>query len=313
MYSFLGFLILVVVIVSSLYLFWGQPWKGSQDSNMVQAREAMAMQDWKKAVSFFDKAIKDHPGNAAAYIGRSSAYLNMGKIGQAEKDAAAAVEKQPDNPLAHGQKALVQKMLQQYDDALRDLNKALQLDPSYSWAYAQRADLYSRLQDNEKALDDANKALKGKGNFVEAYRLRAWILSRMGKCKEASEDFKKVEDLKPNDASTVQDKAWFLMTCPDEKLQDTTRAMDLAQKALTLSEGKDGVVLETLAEAYFRQGDPLEAAKIQKKAIEAGSKNCPDHSCTKEMKERLQKYELAARKETRKAYEILPLDSSFRP
>jgi hypothetical protein len=86
--------------------------------------------------------------------------------------------------------------------------------------------------------------------------------------------------------------------------------MELAQKAIELSDGKDGVVLETLAEAYFRQGDALKAAEHQRKAIELGSKKCPDGSCLKEMRQRLQKYELAARPEVRTTYEFLPLDSS---
>ena len=87
------------------------------------------------------------------------------------------------------------------------------------------------------------------------------------------------------------------------------QALELAKKALELSEGKDGVVYETLAEAHFRHGDPLKASELQKKAIELGSKKCPDRSCIKEMEQRLQKYELAARPEIRTGYEILPMDS----
>ncbi len=112
-------------------------------------------------------------------------------------------------------------------------------------------------------------------------------------------DFKKVEQLSPKDAWSVQDRAWFLLTCPDEKVQDTAKAMELAKEAIDLPGGKDGLIFETLAEAYFRQGDPAKAAEVQKKAIEMGSKKCPDGSCTKEMKDRLQKYEMASRQEVR--------------
>ena len=154
-----------------------------------------------------------------------------------------------------------------------------------------------------------NKVLSSKPDFVEGLRLRAWVLNRMGKCREAYEDFKNVSDLKPNDAWSIQDKAWFLLTCPDEKLQDPLQALELAKKALELPEGKDGVVYETLAEAHFRHGDPLKAIELQRKAIELGSKKCPDRSCIKEMEQRLQKYELAARPEVRIGYEILPMDS----
>ena len=186
----------------------------------------------------------------------------------------------------------------------------MSLDSGYAWAYAQRADLYSRLNEQEKAFTDINKALKSDPKFISALRLRAWVLNRMGKCKDASEDFKKVEELSPEDAWTLQDKAWFLMTCPDEQVQNPAKAMELAQKALKVAAGKDGLIYETLAEAYFKQGDPLKAVEVQKKAIEMGSKRCPDGSCIKEMKDRLQKYEMTARQEVRTGYEILPFDSA---
>ncbi len=109
----------------------------------------------------------------------------------------------------------------------------------------------------------------------------------------------------------MQDKAWFLLTCPNEKLQDANKAMELAKKAVEMSKAEDGVALETLAEAYFRQGEALKAIDTQKEAIKLGSKNCPDGSCVKEMQQRLQKYELAARQEVRTGYEILPLDSKL--
>ena len=192
---------------------------------------------------------------------------------------------------------------------MQDFGEALKLDPSYWWALSQRADIYSKSNDQHKALDEVNKVLSSKPDFVEGLRLRAWIFNRMGKYREAYEDFKKVSELKPNDAWSVQDQAWFLLTCPDEELQDPLQALELAKKALELPEGKDGVVYETLAEAHFRHGDPLKASELQKKAIETWFQEVPYRSCIKEMEQRLQKYELAARPEIRTGYEILPMDS----
>jgi len=311
-YTFFGVVILVAVIISAIFIFpWSEVFRGGKNPDFIAANEAMAKNQWDKAITLFDKCIKADPNNAAAYVGRSRAYLGSGNVGKALEDASKALEKKSDSALAFGQRGIVRKVQQQYDEALKDFTQALKMDPAYAWAYAQRADLYSRQQEHEKALQDASKAIQAKPNFVEALRLRAWILSRMGKCKEAYEDFKKVEKLSPNDAWTLQDKAWFLLTCPDESLQNPAAAMELAQKAIELTEGKDGVVLETMAEVYFRQGDALKAVEYQRKAIDLGSKKCPDGACLKEMRQRLQKYELAARPEVRTTYEFLPLDSSY--
>jgi tetratricopeptide (TPR) repeat protein len=311
LYTYLGVAIIIAVVVgAALFVPWNHVFKGSQDSNLVAGNDALARKQWEKAVSSFDKAIKNNPASGVAYLGRSRAYLNLGKFDQALEDARSAVERIPDKASAYGQRAIVLKLQRNPDQAAQDLTIAVKLDPGYAWAYAQRADIYSRAKDHDKALADINAALKSNPNFVEAYRLRAWVLNRMGKCREAYDDFKKVEQLSPNDAWSLQDKAWFLLTCPDEKLQDSTQALELAKKALELSGGTDGLVHETLAEAYYRHGDVLKAVEHQKKAIELGSQKCPDGSCLKEMQQRLQKYEMAARQEVRTGYEILPLDSA---
>lgn len=311
LYTYLGIaIILAVVVGAALFVPWSDVFKGTQDANLAAGNDALARKQWEKAVGYFDKAIKVNPASGPAYLGRSRAYLNLGKLDQSLEDAKAAVERIPDSAAAYGQRGILMKIQRNPDQALQNFTIAIKLNPQYAWAYAQRADIYSRGKDQEKALADVNEALKNNPNFADAYRLRAWVLNRMGKCREASEDFKKVEQLSPNDAWSIQDKAWFLLTCPDEKLQDSVQALELAKKALELSGGTDGVVQETLAEAYYRHGDALKAIEHQKKAIELGSSKCPDGSCLKEMQQRLQKYEMAAKQEVRTGYEILPLDSS---
>lgn len=312
-YSFIGFAIIAVVVVAAIAWFpWDQVFDTGKDANVWAAKQALEKKQWDKAVKFFDNAIKADPNNVDAYIGRSLANLQMGNGDKALEDANAAVEKSPNSALAYAQRGLVQKVLGKNGDAEKDFTKAIELNPKYAWALGQRADIYSRQKKQDKALADIEEALKANPDFVDALRMKAWILSRSGKCKEASVVFAQVVQKRPNDPLSVQDTAWFLLTCPDEKLQDTVKAKELAEKAEKLSQGKDGLVLETLAEAYYRAGDPLKAAETQKKAIEVGSKKCPDGSCTAEMKERLKKYELAARQEERKSYEILPMDPGLR-
>ncbi len=309
-YSFLGYAVLAVLVVVTLFVFpWGQLMGPKTSADVAAGNDAIAKKQFDKAIVLFDKALKADPNDVAALVGRSRAFLQMGDVAKALTDANAAIQKSPNVASAFGQRGIIFKIKQQNPEAIKDFSKAIELDGNYAWAYAQRADLYSRAQENDKALKDIDKALKAKPNFVEALRLRAWVLSRMGKCKEASDDFQKVAKLSPNDAWSIQDTAWFLLTCPDEKLQDATKAMELAQKAVQMSGDKDGVFQETLAEAFFKQGDPLKAIEHQKKAIELGSKKCPDGSCVKEMQERLKKYELAARQEVRTSYEIISVDS----
>jgi tetratricopeptide (TPR) repeat protein len=310
-YSFMGYAIIAVCVIVAIIVFPGlKSGTGSPEANYQSGVGALKNKQYAQAIGYFDKSIKANPNDGPAYLGKAKANLQLGNIDKALEDANAAVDKKA-GAEAYGQRAVIQKIKGKTDEALKDLGEAIKADGKYAWALAQRADIFSKKGDYENALKDANKAVEASNRFVEGYRLRAWILTRTGKCEEASKDFVTVEKLSPNDPKSIQDKAWFLLTCPNEKLQDANQAMVLAKKAVELSNAKDGVALETLAEAYFRQGEALKAVDAQKKAIELGSKNCPDGGCVKEMQQRLQKYELAARQEVRTGYEILPLDSNL--
>jgi Flp pilus assembly protein TadD len=305
--SILGFAIIAVVIVGIiLFVPWSSLFKG-KDTNYAAAMAAMDKKEWDKAVSLFQKALKSQPENPAAHLGLSKAYFRLGKQDKALDQVNAALTYDANNAMAYGQRGIIEKLKKQPEEALKDFQQAVKLKPDFAWAQAQTADLLMRNQDFEKALSSVNKALAAKPKFVEALSLRGRILTRMGKCKEAFKDFTAVQKLRPKDAWSLQDKAWFLLTCPSESLQDSSKAMELARTALDLSQGQDGLVQETVAEAYFQNGDPLKAVSHQKKAIQLQIKKCPDGSCVKEMQKRLEKYELASRRETRPDYEILPL------
>lgn len=309
-YTLLGIIILAAVVVGAVAFFpWSDVFRGREDKTLIEANKALTTGKWKDAVALFEKSLKTNPANPAAYIGRSRAFVQLGDLDKALDEASTALKYDPKSAAAYAQKGVVQKLQGKPNEALKDLSEAVRLNPGYSWAYAQRADVFLRTDRAEEAIDNVGKSLKLRPDFVEAILLRARIHTKMGKCKEAFDDFTKAEQLRPNDAMSLQDKAWFLLTCPDEKLQNSAQAVELARQAYNLSGGKDGIVLETLAEALFRQGDPQTAVAHQKKAIELQLKRCPDGSCVKEMRERLLKYELAARQEIRKDYEILPLYS----
>lgn len=311
-FTYLGILIIIGAIALGVTLL---PWSDfvgqKKDTSFADAAAALATKKWSEAVGLFDKTIKKNPDNPSAYVGRSRAYLRLGELDKALEDANKAIEIKPNSAKAYGQRAIIYKLQGKFDEAFKDFKKSVELSKDYFWAHAQLADLYSRQGEQDKALTSIQRALDIKPDFVEGYRLRAWILNRSGKCKEAYADFAKVEEMRPADPWSLQDKAWFLLTCPDESMKDSSKAMELAQKAFDMSDGENGLVFETLAEAYFQHGDPLKAAELQEKAIALQIKKCPDGTCVREMRERLKKYQMATRKEQRTTYEILPLDSEL--
>jgi tetratricopeptide (TPR) repeat protein len=306
-YNIFGMAIIVVAVIGSFFLvFRSGALKTGEDANYLTAIQEMDKGDYPAAIEFFQKSLKTSPKNGVACLGMARAYVRLQEWDKALESANKAVEYSPHSAAAHAQRGVVFKSTGHTEKALKDLIRATELNPHYAWAYAHIADVWMNQQDLGKSLTNINRALALKPDFRDALRLRAVILTRSKKCREAHEDFDRLEKLQPPDARFLQDKAWSLLACSEESSRDAPKALELAQRAYDLSEGKDGRVLETLAEAYFQNGQPEKASEWQRKAIELETQRCPDGVCVEEMRKRLEKYQLAGREETRPHYEVLP-------
>jgi hypothetical protein len=62
--------------------------------------------------------------------------------------------------------------------------------------------------------------------------------------------------------------AWILATCPEGKVRDGKRAIQMATKACELTDWKSGRELSILAAAYAENGQFDEAVRYQTKALE---------------------------------------------
>ncbi len=93
---------------------------------------------------------------------------------------------------------------------------------------------------------------------------RYW--TQKGDHKKASERFQEALREEP-DPNTLNEYAWLLATCPDPKLRDGPRAVELATQACEQSAWKDGAMIDTLAAAFAESGDFKNAVGSQQRAI----------------------------------------------
>jgi tetratricopeptide (TPR) repeat protein len=101
------------------------------------------------------------------------------------------------------------------------------------------------------------------------YRLRALANSRLGRYEQARSDFQAALKCGPAYAWTNSSLAWLLATCPDAKLRDPDKAVELASKAVQLAP-KVGDCWRTLGVAHYRAGDWKAAVAALNRSLKLG-------------------------------------------
>jgi tetratricopeptide (TPR) repeat protein len=85
--------------------------------------------------------------------------------------------------------------------------------------------------------------------------------------------------------------AWRVLTEVELDKQDLPIALEAADKANKISEGKSAAILDTFALALFRNGKVTRAIEVQKKALKLAA---GDERMEKEFKARLDEFTRAA-------------------
>jgi tetratricopeptide (TPR) repeat protein len=89
----------------------------------------------------------------------------------------------------------------------------------------------------------------------------------MGKANEALSNYERALEIDPNDTEALNNMAWILATWPDALTRDGAKAVELAERADSLTRGESPVASATLAAAYAEAGRFAEAVKTDQRAL----------------------------------------------
>jgi tetratricopeptide (TPR) repeat protein len=257
-----------------------------------------------QAIDHFTKVLAGNPKNSHALTARGLVLSTRNVGDKALADFNSAIELDPKATLAYYYRANLEYGKGQYDKALADFNAVIQNDPEFDWAYHVRGWIHYRRMDYDKALADYETAIKLVPTETVFYRDRGnvafirkkyddaltdysksiemdptYIVPRQlrGKTWEAKKeyakalaDYEKAAQLAPKGqfgASYLTTLAMLLASCPDAKIRDGKKALEVAQKAYELAKGPNE--LATLATAYAELGEFDKAVEWQTKAIDS--------------------------------------------
>ncbi len=130
-----------------------------------------------------------------------------------------------------------------------------------------RAKCYEILGQHEQVIAEFSQILVTSPQQTDAWTGRGFAHFDLKQREAAIADFSKAIELDPKNAQSHNTLAWLLATCPDAKLRDPKRAVELAKKAVELAP-TEGSFWNTLGIARYRAGEWKDGIEALKKSDE---------------------------------------------
>ncbi|MGW8223500.1 MAG: tetratricopeptide repeat protein, partial [Syntrophobacteria bacterium] len=177
-----------------------------------------------------------------------------------------ALQIKPENFEAHNNLGVVLADQGKFDEAIDHYSEALRIRPDYAKAHQDLAVVLKKQGRIEEAINHYYEALKIEPNNTIAHIQLALVWLSQERTDKAIEHYQKALSLSPDSTLVLNNLAWILATHENSSFRDGARAVQLAEKACTLSGSKNATSLDTLAAAYAEAGRFHEALQTAQKA-----------------------------------------------
>ena len=189
--------------------------------------------DYVSQEAVWRDAIQKRPANPRARITYGLELLKQGRHAEAEAQLRTAVSLDERNASAQLNLGVVLCSAGKFDEGIERLERALLLNPEYTQVY---------------------------GNLGEAY-------ASQGRMPPALKYFLLALQKEPDDVFLLNRAGWLMATSTDDAVRDGGRAVEIASRALKLTNAQDVESLDTLAAAYAEMNRFPDASATEMEAI----------------------------------------------
>jgi tetratricopeptide (TPR) repeat protein len=178
-----------------------------------------------------------------------------------------ALELDPRDPMANNNLGLHLLKKGGVDEGIPYFLKAVEADPEYADAQTNLGIALLQKGRTGEAILHLEKALVVNRRNVQTYYNLGAALYMQGKIPEALAHWREGLGVDPKDLPLLSQTAWVLATCPEASVRNGREAVELAERAVQVSGGRDPAILDTLGAAYAEAGRFSEAIQTTRRAL----------------------------------------------
>jgi len=224
--------------------------------------------EFDAATAILDKLIARNPEYPDAQLNNGIMLIAMGKVSESLPYFEKALQLQPLSAEVHYNAGNAYRLLGLTNDALHHYEESTRHQPDFEDGYNNLGGLYLQIGRVDDALQQFRRCAEIRPASARAHANLGLVLWLLGNHSESIKEYKQALQIDGNDVETLGKYAWRLATCPDDRIRDGARAVELADKANELSQRSNPIILRTLAAAHAESGDFQSAISTLSSAIQ---------------------------------------------
>jgi protein O-mannosyl-transferase len=258
-------------VYRSLDTLWSDTVEKNPASWMAQNSLAVVLMESgrvQEALPHLERALQAQPNNFETQDNLGYAAVSLGRVEESLPYFLRAVELGPNRAEPYHNLGKTLLLLGRFEEAGVHLRRALEIDPTNVPAYSDLGKLLLQLGRADESLANLQRALQIDPNYRVAQYNIANTLFYLGRVDEAVSHLQKALALEPSTPEGQKNVAWVLATSPEARIRDGAKAIQLAERANELTQGKNPLFMATLAAAYAEVGRFPDAVRTAENALQ---------------------------------------------
>jgi Flp pilus assembly protein TadD len=210
--------------------------------------------DFRSAETLWRTAVAARPLNPRAHNNLGRSIHRDGRVLEAIRHYERSLELDPRYSQAHFNLGVAHGDLGRSDEAIRSYRRALESNPELARAHHNLGTELANGGRLQEAIPRFEEAVHLAPEWAGARYHLGRALRLAGRTAEALDQLRRAVELDPEHWESLSDMAWILATSAEAAVRDPARAVQLASRAVDLTDGRHAIPLDTLAAAYAAAG-----------------------------------------------------------